>query len=459
MVVVLGMAAFGIEVATWYAKHHQTQVVADSAALAASNCLAHPGVGSGTMNVNGTSISVPACSNSSDTTDATTVAVDYAAANGVSINASQVQIDTTNDKVTVNASASEPTTFARVFGVNNATQSAAAAASWKGAAGAPCGTPGKNCDFMFANSNACPGPTALTLSLQGNSGIEGNIQTNGSLNASDTGNAGGVDGAGIYGPGACTNTTGGNHNPWKTSAPSQEPATITWPIDYSQDFPACGGSGQPACIQSGYLQGYPTFCTNVSTNKVMPFDNSIPADTPVPGQVYCAVGPDGVRSNPATWDGTITIAASGNNTFSDTFVGGTISYTGAGSDTITPCGYTASGYSSSSCSAPAPATSNYPVFYAVGTDPNGPSCTMGTNPSSTCAFSISSNGNLTLDGDVFVQNGTANLNFQGNQSAGNTMFEANVINATLNGNFNGDGPTATGGSGSGTSGGIVSLTQ
>ncbi len=45
MVVMLGMAALGIDVATWYTEHHQTQVVADSAALAAANCLAHPNIG------------------------------------------------------------------------------------------------------------------------------------------------------------------------------------------------------------------------------------------------------------------------------------------------------------------------------------------------------------------------------------------------------------------------------
>ena len=79
MVVMLGMAALGIDVATWYTEHHQTQVVADSAALAAANCLAHPNVGP----------SGASCSSSTDTTDATNVAIAYAAANGVTITASQ----------------------------------------------------------------------------------------------------------------------------------------------------------------------------------------------------------------------------------------------------------------------------------------------------------------------------------------------------------------------------------
>ena len=40
MVVVLGMAAVAIDVATWYQKHHQAQVAADAAALAGANCMA-----------------------------------------------------------------------------------------------------------------------------------------------------------------------------------------------------------------------------------------------------------------------------------------------------------------------------------------------------------------------------------------------------------------------------------
>ena len=43
MTVLLGVAAFGIDAATWMAKHHQAQLAADSAALAAAHCLANPG--------------------------------------------------------------------------------------------------------------------------------------------------------------------------------------------------------------------------------------------------------------------------------------------------------------------------------------------------------------------------------------------------------------------------------
>lgn len=447
MLVVLGMAAFGIDVATWYAKHHQAQVVADAAALAAANCLTHPNTGPAGYT----------CSSSTDVTGAQNVAIYYAAQNGVTITASQVNVDTANGKVTVNASPTAPSFFAHLFGINNVTPNAHAAASWKGNS-QPCATIGQNCDFMFANSSNCStGSYVLIVSEQGSSSINGNIQTNGSLDASETGNGGGINGTGTYGPGSCTSSTvGGNKNPWNTAPPSQSTSDMNWPIDYSQDFPACGGTGELACSTSSQTLGTPSFCTQASFTSGYTF-GSATGDYPVSGNVYCAIG-SGVPSDPSTWNGTITIASSGNNTWSDTFVGGTIHYTGSGGDTFSSCGYRTSGFSSSACpGVPAPATANYPIFYAVGQDPNSPSCASGTNTSSTCAFSMSSTGNLTLDGDIFAPQGTASFNLGGNQSAGNTFIEANVINATLNGNFNGDGPPS--GSGTSTSSGQDFLTQ
>jgi hypothetical protein len=450
MTVLLAMAGFGIDTASWMVRHHNAQVVADSAALAAAQCLASPNQSS-TMFVNGSQTTVPKCTSATDSADAQTVAVDYAAANGLAITAANVSVDTTKKVVTVTATTSSPGIFAKVFGMASSTESAHAGAGWKPGG---CTVAGQNCDFMFANSDNCPG-IALNVATQGAATINGDIQTNGGLDASGTGNGGGIYGTGNFGPGACTSTTGGNHDPWQTSQPTQASSLITWPIDYSKDFPACGGNGESACVN-----GYPSFCT--VSGYTITVNNQIVGDQPQADQVYCASGPPPAKpSDPSTWTGSVTLNMSGNNPIEDTFVGGTISYTGNGGDTISPCGYTASGYSSSSCSAPAPAgnTSNYPVFYAISTDPSPAACAAGTNVATSCAFSITSGGNLTLDGDTFVENGTASLNFQGNQSAGNTFFEANSITATLNGNFNGDGPPpGSNGSGSGGSG-SVSLVQ
>jgi Flp pilus assembly protein TadG len=433
MVVFLGMAAIAIDVANWYTKHHQAQVVADSAALAAANCLAHPNVGA----------SGSSCSSSTDVTDAKTVAVAYAAANGLTISTSQVVVDTSNYKVTVNASAQTPAAFASVFGLHNTTETATAAASWRQPPPQPCTTPGQNCDFMFANSNdSTAGSYALNVAVQGSSTISGNVQTNGNLNASETGTGGGIYGQGLYGPGAAS-TTGGNNDPWQTSPPTAEPATINWPIDYSKDFPACGASPLAACVN-----GYPSWCTNESKNITL--DTKIKGGSPQSDNIYCATGTPGVggvnTQDPSTWTGSITITSGGGNTWDDTFVGGSISYTAAGGDTFSPCGYTTSGFSSATCPGtvsgpvPAPPTGNYPIFFAVGGDQSQP-CVLSTkNTAGTCALNMYSGGNLTLDGDVSVPNGTAGLTFSGAQSAGDTFIEANYINAIMNGNFSGDGP-------------------
>jgi Flp pilus assembly protein TadG len=435
MVVMLGMAALAIDVANWYTKHHQAQVVADSAALAAANCLAHPNVG----------VSGSSCSSSTDVTDARAVAIAYAAANGVTISGSQVVIDTSSYKVTVNASAPTPTMFASVFGVHNTSETATAAASWRQPPPQPCASLGQNCDFMFANSNdSAAGSYALNVAVQGNSTISGNIQTNGNLNASGTGSSSGIYGTGLYGPGAAS-TTGGNNDPWQTSPPTAEPAATSWPTDYSTDFPACvvGGSGTTACISSSTVQNYPSFCTHAATNLIFTGNGST-GDLPVNGTVYCAIG-TGTPSNPSTWNGTIEIEPSGGttgNTWDATFVGGSIYYSGAGGDTFSACGYTASGFSSSTCSAPAPAaTANYPVFYAIDADQTNP-C-VASIPGS-CALSVGSTGNLTMYGDVFAPAGTAALTFGGAQSLGDTFIEANFINASMHGNFSGDGPQTIG---------------
>jgi hypothetical protein len=461
MTVLLAMASFGIDTATWMVRHHHDQVVADAAALAAAQCLANPGQAGSNVTINGTVTTVPSCTSGTDTHDATTVAIDYAAANGLTITSSQVSYDVSNGHVTVNASNDSQSIFARLFGIDKTTQSANSMAGWS-TKEQQCTTAGENCDFMFANSNNCStGSQMLIVSTQGKSTINGNIQTNGSLLASATGSAGGINGVGTFGPPPCTSSTGGNQEPWNTSQPTPESSTISWPIDYSKDFPACypAGStpvtGEQACIASGQYAGYPTWCTNASQDITL--DDSSLTDTPVSGQIYCASGTSTNLGDPSTWNGAIDISLGAkNNTLYDSFVGGTIAYnvnSGNGKSTISACGYTPNGYSATECagtttSPPAPpASPNYPIFYAIDQDPNPSACTAAaagaasTNPP-VCAFTMTSVGNLTLYGDTFVENGTASINLQGNQTS-NMFLEANVINAAFEGDFNGDGPVTS----------------
>lgn len=436
MFVLLGIAGFAIDTATWMVRHHQAQVVADSAALAAAHCLADPGQ-AGTIDVNGTSTGVPACSSSSDTADAQADAVDYAAANGLTITDSNVSV--TGDVVKVSASTSSPGFFASLLGLKTTTQSAQAGASWTQGANVCTSPGGKGCDFMFADNSSCQSSNnGISLTMSGNATVEGEIQSNSNLRSIVSGNI--SLGIGSYGPstnGTCTNsTTYSGSNPWATP-PTQASVDYAYPIDYTKDFPACGGSGEAACQSNGY----PSFCTNEGSSITLTGSGS--GDSAITNNVYCASG-TGTKSTPSTWNGSITITMSGSYTLYDTFVGGSISFTGSGSDNLSSCGYSTSGFTAANCGAgvPAPTTQNYPIFYATG--------------SSSTALSVTVSGSQTLNGDLFAPNGTAALTMSGNKTLV-TMVEANNISGTISGTFEGDGPAA--GTSSGTAGGAVQLVQ
>lgn len=98
MVVLLGMAAIGIDIGGWYQAQRHDQAVVDAAALAGAQAL--PG----------------------DPSQATSLAIDYARRNGVTINASAVTISssdgTNQDTIKVAVQKPESTIFARVFGIS-----------------------------------------------------------------------------------------------------------------------------------------------------------------------------------------------------------------------------------------------------------------------------------------------------------------------------------------------------
>ena len=436
MTVLMGIAAFGIDAATWMAKHHQAQVVADSAALAAAHCLANPGAAASSIVLHGTKTTVPSCTSSSDATDADQVAIDYAAANGLTITDSNVTIS--GSSVKVRAPATSGGVFSKVAGISSASQSAAAGAGWTSSSGV-CSTPGTGCDFIFAENSNCTNTTnGVDLNLSGNATVQGDIQSNGNLYSNTSGTI--SLGVGSYGPntnGTCKATTNwsGSQNPWATP-PTQSSTDYPFPIDYTKDFPACGGTGDP-CESNGY----PSFCTNSGPSITLTASGS--GDVPVGGNIYCASG-TGTPSTPSTWNGSVTINVSGNYTWYDTFVGGTITYNVSGNEALSSCGYTTSGYSVGNCSSsvPAPVTGNYPIFYATGT--------------SSTAMNLNISGGQTLNGDVFAPNGGAYLNLSGNKTLV-TCIEGNNVTGNVSGTFQGDGPAvgplATGG------GGTVSLTQ
>jgi Flp pilus assembly protein TadG len=423
MTLFVSVAGYGIDAASWMVRHHQAQVVADAAALAAAQCLANPNQ-SGQVVINGTPTTLPPCTSSTDTSDAQTVAVDYAAANGMTITNSNVSVNTGTDVVTVTAPTSSAGTFARMLGLGTTSQTASAGAGWSAGASA-CGSPGgPGCDFMFADNSDCSSSSSggISLTMAGTATVQGEIQSNGNLNATISGSI--SLGTGTYGPtsnGSCGHQTVHSGSSGWTTPPTAASANYSYPINYAQDFPACGGSGQLACQSNGY----PSFCTSASTSISLTGSGS---GGPASDNVYCASG-SGTKSDPSTWNGSINVTTSGSYTLYDTFVGGSITYTGSGTDTLSSCGYAVSGYASSNCSStiPAPATTNYPIFYATGTGSN--------------ALSITVSGSQGLNGDLFAPNGTAALTMSGTQTLV-TCIEADNISGSVAGSFEGDGPVA-----------------
>jgi Flp pilus assembly protein TadG len=113
--VTLAMSAMAIDTASWYQKHHQSQVAADAASLAAANCLADGAPGR-------------TCTSTTDTTGAIGVAEQIAAANGLPISASQVHFSGT--KVSIDVSTTAAPILAQIAGIASAHESASADSSF-----------------------------------------------------------------------------------------------------------------------------------------------------------------------------------------------------------------------------------------------------------------------------------------------------------------------------------------
>jgi putative Flp pilus-assembly TadE/G-like protein len=98
LVVLLGMAALGIDVGSWYKAQRHDQAVADAAALAGSQALPD------------------------DPAQAQSLALDYANRNGVTLNAGDITFAShvsANDTIRVSFSKPESTIFAKVFGIGS----------------------------------------------------------------------------------------------------------------------------------------------------------------------------------------------------------------------------------------------------------------------------------------------------------------------------------------------------
>lgn len=414
MTVIIAVAAFAIDAASWMQRHHQTQVVADSAALAAANCLANPGTTGSSIEINGTEMTMTPCSSGTDTTDAATVAEDYAKANGVAITdpSKQISFDTSTDQVTVSATATSGSFFATLFGIGSTTQTSGAQAKWTNPTTSSCSTPGASCAAVFAMGSSCansgsePGGSPIVLNGQSDT-ISGTVHSNGSIyeGYGDTQSLGQT----TFGNGSgCAITTNGSSksgDTWGGSStpPSSGEAPIsTWPTDYTKIVTACGSGLTYACTGP---YGTPSYCTEAAgtaghsnasgAGSSSGFDYGGKSEVPTSGQVWCAYG-SGNPSNPSTWNGLIYLQ-SDSTTVTGNWIGGTIEFGNAG--------WTLS-----------PQITTFPVLYATGSG----SC----SPASSGGVCITS-GTQTITGSIFAPNGM--LQFNGGSTTTNNFLEAQDV--------------------------------
>lgn len=438
MTVIIGMAAMGIDTAQWYQSRHQTQVAADAAALAAADCLANAGSGQ-------------TCTSPTDTTAASQVATTIANDNHVPISS----VSYSANQVTVTTAETAPETFAGAF-MSAPRVSQSASASF---APSTCNESAQvvgDCWAIFGMSEVCGVDTGSTtgdvgVSIPANGiSIKGAINANGSL-FGGSGNT--------FGPGWIGNQCGlsplfdyassGSDLFAGATQPVGQPAVPSWPVDYSKDFPSCGGSG-PVCSPSGT----PSFCSASAASF-----SFTAADPPEAGYIYCAYG-SGTESDPSTWNGSITVSGGGGTSADPTavtFVGGSVSI-GSGAGDFESCGYSTAGYTAAGCQgasgqtmpAPplcsqsgAPSPCNYPFIYAADNLLSAPTCDTRVS-TSVCILG----GTTSFQGDIFAAagntlppSGTGTVLIDA-ASGSTTMVEAyNVL--WLNGNAIGDGPNST----------------
>jgi Flp pilus assembly protein TadG len=266
MVVIIAMAAFAVDVAGWYQKRHQAQVSADSAALAAANCLAYQKCGSTTTGG-----------------DAYTTATNYASTNGIP--ASSVTIG--GGYVTVTTSTTAPGSFVNLGFLPTPKASAVASYDIQHVPGSlfaqDCTNPTLTQPVTSAGCTVDPScPAGISIKVNGQTDITGALQTNGSLNISVGG--GGYVGDMIYGDPAGPNcgppaTTVSASNNTSSYGPAQEETAFA---PFPETFNTATASSN-CTPPSTYLSSpYPGFGNISSTNGTVTITGDIgSASTPV----------------------------------------------------------------------------------------------------------------------------------------------------------------------------------
>lgn len=431
---ILVIAALAIDLSTWYQKHHQAQVAADSAALAAANCLANASTTSTSTTT------TPTCTSTTDTTHADQVATTIAGDNGFTLtSAGQVNVNTTAGTVTVVPSGSPPSYLANIFGFHE-TVSATAVASYKPVVQSQNCT-GQNCYAIFTQGTGCTAGSNSGVNVTNGTGtINGTVYTNSSVH-----DGGSVQFAGpvIYNDGGnpnnCAPTPNSGGTPPVVSATDYpggatgEVTSTAWPIDYGNDtvggndtsgvFVPCPGTSSDAALNPVTCTGpggTPNYCT-VEVNS-----GNYTIQNGVANGVYCAVN-GGTASNPGTWKGGFTLGGTCSGTSTYTLLAGSSGISSA--NTTGTCTW-------------APDVDG--LFAAV------------FNNSQSNAFTLTNaGGSYNWTGTIFVPSGGVQIT--GGNITATTFLEAQYVDMT-DGTISGGGPTVNGGSG-GTVDGIDDLIQ
>jgi hypothetical protein len=410
MFAVLAMAAFAIDVATWYQKHHAAQVAADASALAAANYMGNGGSAG----------------------SATTMATTYASNNGLAINSSNVTVDTTNDTVTVTV----PTTGALTFGgiaVSPPNISARAVASWLMT---NCAVSGSSCAFMFAADNVCSGntgvnsfinnqtttiPHGVTVAQNGTSGaLSGSIISASNITTSVNGGATFPTTLAAYSNGTgCTGPSPSSPSPYE--AAFQRSITNSFPIDYRQIYSACGTTSIKFGAVTCDSNGFPNYCTP-STESAS--STAVTLTTATSNAIYCAAG-TGTKSDPSTWNGTINVNVTTNA--SATYIAGIVNLNPPTGVSLTPASGNRLLVYGAECNNSSPLPTTCPTTHTV---------------TSAAAISLSANGNgsTTISGDFFAPAGVIDSHISGNPNLTGFLEGWDVV-YNANGTVTGDGPS------------------
>ncbi len=242
---ILGIAAFVVDVGSWWQVSRQAQAAADAGATAAANDL--PGNASQAV------------------TDAQTY-VNKNISGATTTTVTPYNSDSGQVKVTVTLSA--PTFFAKIFGMNSVTVTESAVA--KRAVGATKYA-------MYANSSAC----GNTITNPGsNITIGGGVVSNGGLTLPGSGNSYGITTYG--GPNHCTDSPGSGNTFNGASTPTADYTSHTWPEPFFSSAPGAG------------------VCTNSGTSFSWNTDGTSSSPFVIPSGTYCASSQITINSKYAT---------------------------------------------------------------------------------------------------------------------------------------------------------------